>query len=110
MPFDNTPVEAPNKTKEILQEALALIEKGWCQGAFAKDKYGYSCPEDSCYAVSYCIIGAISKVSLLKRFINNDGTPIIAYIIKEDILVWNDAPGRTKGEVIAVFKRAIELA
>jgi hypothetical protein len=90
-----------------LDEARALIERGWCQGWFAKDARGNNCMEYRPEAVCWCMGGALFKVGapdavdLLRRVIGGDW---------DGIADFNDAPGRTQAEVIDAFKRAAELA
>lgn len=100
---------------DVLCEAREiLVEKGWTQGCCARDARGKNCDIGSKAAVCYCAVGAISHVSdyseptrpfkqaciALRRVIN----------IKQGMSIgsWNDAPERTKEEVIAAFDKAIE--
>lgn len=97
----------------------ALVNKGWCQRATARD-----CNGDVVYplahtATAFCAIGAIhyaggrgfdwySKNAILsRRFL---GQAIAARTSSEIIEDYNDAPERTKEEVIEVFDAAIQLA
>jgi hypothetical protein len=89
-----------------LDEARALIEKGWTQGDYADEQrtcfciYGaiqqtlYGDPEES-------VVGRTEEVmvDLLKRATGSCA-----------LVAWNDAPKRTQAEVIDAFKRAAELA
>jgi hypothetical protein len=87
---------------ETLKAARAMIERRWCpQGG--SDEMG-----------GVCIIAALSAVTgwqspeyesarkYVRSAIPNIGT--------ESLPEWNDAAGRTQGEVIAAFDRAIALA
>jgi hypothetical protein len=95
-----------------LDEARALIERGWTQGD---------------YVVSgcFCASGAIGKITV-GRYDEGDGDEdeqdlefrnTISALGKAvdcefsyEIARWNDAPERTQAEVIDAFKRAAELA
>lgn len=91
-----------------LDEARALIEKGWCQHDYRRGD-------------CFCVYGAIRQVVLgtVEAFSAEVGPPIsyIAQAInhpdEEDEVtpdVWNDAPGRTQSEVIEAFRKAADLA
>jgi hypothetical protein len=92
-----------------LREARALIERGWTQGANARDEMGDRLFVDTDEAVCFCMMGAIiaavppdqllAAEHLLKRAVNDEG-----------VEYWNDAPERTQSEVLAAFDKAIELA
>lgn len=83
------------RTRDVLRNAAKLIEKhGWVQGCFGDKRLGY------------CAAGAINHVApsgaaagLAKdklRQLAPDGL----------ITLWNDAPGRTKDEVVAALRKA----
>ena len=93
-----------------LDEARALIEKGWCQGGYT-DNLG-----------RFCTLGAICQVvhghpdadmpgtltrefrQLCKFILNAVGKP------NARVGIWNDAHERTQAEVIEAFRKAAELA
>jgi len=101
-------------TKQILQEARALLARGWCQGYFAKDEAGHNVTENDPGAVCWCAVGATLRAAHVLRFDNSEallalrvlGAEIRSWVIPN----WNDAEGRTKEEVLAAFDRAIEAA
>jgi hypothetical protein len=89
-----------------LDEARALIEKGWCQGAFERR---------GCF----CLYGAISQVTLGQADADSRSTEpleeLVAKAINDgseswELARWNDAYGRTQAEVIEAFRKAAELA
>lgn len=100
----------------ILKEARALIdEKGWTQGAHARDDRGVIVETESPKAVCFCVSGALrqARVNLHEGLF--DGLAGAADWFKEaaairSIPAWNDAPTRTKVDVLAVFDKAIALA
>lgn len=47
--------------KEVFLKVKARIEQGWTQHAFARDKDGKSCFEQSDDACTWCISGALSR-------------------------------------------------
>lgn len=76
------------------------IKKGWCQGQYAKDAKGYPVPCYTAAAVSWCIDGAFMAAGL--------GMPgYISLSIPQPYTIgsWNDAPGRTQAEVIAMLEK-----
>lgn len=89
-----------------LDEARALIEKGWCQRAFAKDANGKKVFSWHPSAVCWCAIGAINATE------PNNGGPwrYLEKVVGRSPDTWNDAPERTQAEVIEAFRKAAELA
>lgn len=97
--------------KKVLIGARKLLaEKGWCQGAYARDLKGQPVWEfvGSKAPVAYCALGAIIESAggageearnVFSSVIDNNGLP-----------AWNDHPSRTKEEVLTAFDQAIKLA
>lgn len=99
-----------------LDEARALIEKGWTQAAYARGKSGRSAVPSSRAAVCFCAVGALAAASR-KKYPNSaiEGIRELSLSVGGDgyetaILEWNDAPERTQAEVIEAFRKAAELA
>lgn len=104
---------------KILNKAADLIEtKGWCQWNEALDKYGDSVAFDSKKAASFCMMGAIYRVSeeiihvfpiiqTLSKSIRTNSTSIPESAHISD---YNDAPRRTKKQVIAKLRKAAQKA
>lgn len=91
--------------KDTLVEARSLIQDvGWTQGTYATYAEGNK-------VIGYCALGALSAthagpeirhdaiMRLSKQTVQYNGSDIVSY---------NDAEGRTKEEVLAVFDQAIE--
>ncbi len=96
--------------KELLLQARAKIEKGWCKGAEAKDEGGRSVPPDSAEAVAFCIFGATPGAALppLRTALRvRLGRPPWDPASLAD---YNDGPWRTKEEILALVDKAITLA
>lgn len=99
--------------KEILIQGRTKIERGWCQGFTAIDVNGRFTGAEGQDAVAFCAIGATQNHQhpgeewaarhLLRLALGPccDDLGIAGY---------NDAPGRTKAEVLALFDAAIKLA
>lgn len=87
-------------------KAYELLEqKGWCQGYYAHTAEGIRCGEHSRKAASFCLMGALHAT----KDHNNDEftSAFIAITHKidgESIAQWNDAPGRTKEEVVKLLR------
>jgi hypothetical protein len=95
-------------TKDILIEARELIAKGWTQGANARDLQGKIVDESDEAAVCFCVYGAISRAECCDGY-SGSARDLFAdangvYLID----AWNDAPERTKPEVLAAFQKAID--
>lgn len=93
-------------TREIMQRAKGLIQRnGWARGdeeAFDPDRYGY-CVATACSAAcSKSELYAGHERALVLHFKAANGIDPYGPIAE-----WNDAPGRTKAEVLAGFDKAI---
>lgn len=88
-----------------LDEARALIEKGWTRGAVARDARGREVDVDDPRACRFCALGAVFVVG----FSSARGTPLSKVIGTPWVAAWNDAQ-KSKRPVIEAFKRAAELA
>ena len=99
---------------EILKKARKLVEKGWTQGAYAKDGNGRILFFDDKKAVKFCPLGAIGRVtgSLYNAEAVGARYAVIDSIeggmLGFDIASWNDDKKRTKRQVLAAFDRAIK--
>lgn len=97
-------------TKEALIKAKNLLNQGWCQAKFRDSESNKYCTMGAIFAVCPDQNGQNEMVeafgSLLPENPSNGlkGT----YAIMANIMRWNDAPERTKKEVIEVLNKAIE--
>jgi hypothetical protein len=102
--------------EQILTEARALIaERGWCQHDYARSVDGVSLGTRDARAAAFCMEGAVmgacidwADVPLALRFLERACPSIVSD--KAPVVAFNDAPARTREEVLAAFDRAIELA
>jgi hypothetical protein len=84
--------------QEIILKSIELIETyGWVQKAFGSKDVGF------------CIVGAVRAIrpspSTVNRLGYTEAWTHLMYGFKDrDIATWNDAPGRTKEEVILKLK------
>jgi hypothetical protein len=49
--------------KEILFKLRDLMEKFWCRGSMAMNKYGVTCGPKDPEAIRFCLIGGVHHVS-----------------------------------------------
>lgn len=90
----------------VLRRARPLIAAGWTQYAFAKDDVGATVNSSSPNAVCWCSLGAINaSIEMTGEY--DAAKNVLSRVAGENIGVWNDAPGRTQAEVLALFDRAI---
>ena len=93
MPFDGTKVD---KTGKLLLAAADLLQaEGWVQGSMRR--YG-----------GRCVVGAISDAGCPRataQQLNRAYNRALA-LAGTNLPFWNDAPGRTKEEVINLLRRA----
>ena len=120
----STPMKPDNEVRhdarEILTKARAFMERGWTQGALARDRQGMKCSAtDEHEARAWCMAGALDAGSCeLFGRLDNLGISQAALTLKEVIFPnnpashylsdWNDAPERKKDEALAVFDAAIK--
>lgn len=93
-----------------LDAAKALVLAGWCTRSNARDPFGNATlPEDRA-AVAFCAVGAAIRVSVIPGDAAGMGRALKGALAKlgfePSISKYNDAPGRTKYEVAALFDHA----
>ena len=88
-------VELDAASRSLLSAAAYIEEHGWCQGVLRKD------------TGEVCMIGAFMFINcnytVFSRLSAAIGVPPM------DISRWNDAPGRTKNEVVDSLRKAAYL-
>lgn len=110
-------------TPQTQADALALralMATSWTQGALARDAEGHVVSWRSPKAVRFCLVGGIERVL---RDRATDGSPMCgavhrwrhlhdslgAFMGEQDLSTWNDAPGRTHADVLALIDRAMGM-
>ncbi len=101
----------------ILIDARELIEgEGkWCQGAYAKNGQGWPVSEFSPNACSWCLLGAILKLSVCEnREITHEVVSLLVKALKVthsgELVSYNDSPNRKQKEVVSLLRKAAKLA
>jgi len=100
---------------ELLHEAGALVDFGWCQGATARSAQGV--PVDVCseQAATWSLLGALQAAAFRQESAAvsdiRDAMEAIAELIEDPSLSnWNDAPDRTQADVRLMLEHAEQLA
>ena len=84
---------------EIMDGAADLIERtGWTQAVDARDANGGEVDIDSPRAVCFCMGAALFSAS------KGPLPPESCRLFEQPVHTWNDAPGRTKAEVLAALR------
>ena len=105
---------------ELLDHMTILLARGWCQGLLARLADGAACGVLDPDAASWCLLGALNRVT------RSDASGMLVYawlrraLIEEqpdcgsptrlELTLWNDAPGRTQAEVLALVARTHQIA
>lgn len=92
-----------NELKEIAAEIAKNLKKNphtWTKGAFARDKDGFKCANSK--GVCWCILSHIEirHGGMAESFSHAAGLQNAC-----ELAEWNDAPGRTVAEVIALCEQ-----
>lgn len=90
---------------QFLTAVRSVVEEGWTTKAFARDVNGKPVISGSPEAVSHCIVGAARAVA------GSSGHFRLHNIMWREVYnisEWNDWPGRTKSEVLAMLDKFIE--
>ncbi|WP_158809644.1 hypothetical protein [Beijerinckia sp. L45] len=100
-----------NPTQKALAGTRSIVEKGWCQGAFARNQIGDVVLVDAPEACSFCLIAAISKSTAGSEAWGNAVFAFKSAIGWNSALsTWNDQPDRTRDEVLAAIDAGIARA
>ena len=93
-----------------VRELLAVPER-WTQGAPARSAKGRRVPPSSPSAVCWCVAGAIERQGEVTGARMRDELGVLRAMSKAAQQIawdWNDAPGRTHADVLALLDRVIE--
>ena len=112
------------EVKEAIITATAIIEKGWTQGAAARDSSGEPVGSGSPKVVTCCAIGALFRVFYLHEnissLLSDESLDVLEAAIravekviprdelgcKVKLSEHNDEPGRTQADMVSLFKTA----
>ena len=104
----------PTQVSKALRAARELLAAGWCQEAIARTDTGVAVYDENKAATAFCLWGACCRaVSDMGLNYQKDLRLMdaIAFALDETVGVcavdWNDTPGRTQLEVLAVVDAII---
>lgn len=96
---------------QILIESRRLLEQGWTTRASARTDKGIPCEWDEAKACQWCSTGAMLRVASMFVPAHARALALLKEVLGvHSVVAWNDAPGRTKEEVLAAFDAAIEIS
>jgi hypothetical protein len=100
---------------KLLHDAGVLVEKGWCQGAEARDAEGLATTVGAADAAAWSLLGALQATTAADPSTDlqdiGEAVSALAEVIMDPSLAnWNDSEARTKFEVLSVLKDAEVLA
>lgn len=96
-------------TLEVLQGMRSRLATGWTQYAVARNRFGVRVASSSSEACSWCIMGAASATTRNADERSSAYTRLYQSGIRLlTVGEWNDIPGRTQEEVLALIDSAIE--
>jgi hypothetical protein len=103
----------PEKERAVLVRALELLEgDGWCQGVFARDRYGRQVNFASPRAVQYCAMGAVKRAAReadpYDSRLEDSAAAVLIAIVGKDPAGWNDRNGHAT--VLGTFRWALEFS
>ena len=96
--------------REILIGARALIAEpeNWCQDVSARSSINRAVDPDDPAACRFCALGAIIRVGGYSEARYAATTLLDDEEMEMGVTVFNDAPGTTHDDILALFDRAIE--
>jgi hypothetical protein len=84
---------------------LLSNEKRWTQGAGARDEMGNTVTPTSERAVSFCLMGAHWRCYPHPTTEERATRAALRAALDDDVVDWNDSPGRNFGHVKALLER-----
>lgn len=80
------------------------VKRGWCRGASAKDALGIVVDPTSSHAIQWCTYGAICAAYPEDPEKRSGVVSRLSEKVTGMIPEWNDAPGRTQRQVVALLE------
>lgn len=105
---------------DYLDRVRWVVDRGWIQGRFAISRRDQPVAAWSEAAVAWCLSGAMHRVAHQSPDVSPADRGIAAWALLRSmstpekryctsITTWNDAPNRTKSEVLAAIDSAVKL-
>lgn len=99
----------------VLKDAIWTLNRGWCQGASAKDKDGNDVCPRTIKAVSHCATGSINANTrsfrlgnLCQNVLDDEVRSLRTKKDYDGIVGYNDHSGQKRYRVVRIFERAIK--
>ena len=101
---------------DVLTKARERVAKGWCQKVCARDRRGYAINSgpllrNPSKAKSVCIVAALAIASPDWWKDQSACEPLVEVLGLDrpnDLIEWNNAPGRTQKQVLKALDKAIK--
>jgi hypothetical protein len=102
--------------EQMLSDAYELVMSGWCQGIAAQDEMGRAIEPSSAFARRWSVAGALERV--WRRALDGEDVALEAFeranlalaaVVKDAPQRWNDAPERTRAQVLDALLGAPEF-
>jgi hypothetical protein len=99
--------------EQMLSGAYELVMSGWCQGIGAQDEMGRAIEPSSAFARRWSVAGALERV--WRRALDGEDSALEAFeranlalaaVVKDAPQRWNDAPERTRAQVLDALLQA----
>jgi hypothetical protein len=101
----------PKTHLEILRGARDLVAAGWTQGAFGRTHSGMPMGYAGANIANYCALGALFRAGSGSGPLPTKLAEIaVRNQVNGSLVIFNDTPGRTQAEVVAVYDKAIAAA
>ncbi len=96
------------EVSSVLLKAAAIVRKGWCTGAPAKDAEGRPCGPRDKQAVAWCAIGAIQKVcgGPEDGYEARYALRLVLPNFNQSVQEWNDVWAKDGEHVAEMFEKA----
>lgn len=104
----------PGRAVALIERAADLLESGWCQRAYALTADGREVHSSKPSAVAWCASGALMRArdevlgTMAPHLYGAAVNDLTNFLIEREgpmtISAYNDAPGRKKEEVVALFR------
>jgi hypothetical protein len=105
-------VSAPTTPREVLLAAAELIEKpgAWTRKAYARDPFMQDVHPTSRDACCWCMAGAVWRAAGAHSGLEAEALAALRDASGRGVSYFNDAPGRTQAECVAMLRKAAEVA
>lgn len=102
-------MNSPTAAADLLRKVRNLVARGWTQDAWARDAGCRPVEESDPTACQWCVSGAFYLLDPEREAAVSTARKILCSIVgieDDDLSDWNDAPGTTQSEVLAMLDRA----